>query len=69
MAIQLSGQSLTPRNMEAAGIQMKHYKANELNRQGVAVCPNHYQHVSAWPGYGRKLCPSCGKVYVHKEGI
>ncbi len=30
-------------------------------------CPNKFNHVSAWPGYGRTKCPYCGKLYIHKE--
>lgn len=32
-------------------------------------CPQRSRHVSAWPGYGRELCPFCRKYYIHsKEG-
>jgi len=27
-------------------------------------CPG--KHVSTFPGYGRELCPLCGKIYVRK---
>lgn len=30
------------------------------------LCINRFNHVSAWPGYGRIICPNCHKVYVRK---
>lgn len=30
------------------------------------TCPNRNNHRSAWPGYGRELCPYCREVYVEK---
>ena len=29
------------------------------------VCPNHYNHISAWSAFDRELC-KCGKTYVRK---
>lgn len=34
--------------------------------QEQALCQNRYNHVSAFPGFGRKLCETCKKVYVRK---
>jgi len=31
------------------------------------VCANKFQHVSAFPGYGRERCP-CGQAYIRKQG-
>jgi len=34
------------------------------------VCPNKANHCSAFPGYGRKKCPYCGKYYINTlDGI
>lgn len=28
------------------------------------ICPNRYNHISAFPGFDRVICPECQKVYV-----
>ena len=33
---------------------------------GLSRCPNYNNHVSAFPGYQRILCPYCQKTYVRK---
>jgi hypothetical protein len=35
--------------------------------QEQADCKNKYNHVSAFPGFGRVICPICVKTYVKKE--
>ena len=32
-------------------------------------CPWQSRHVSAWPGYGRELCPCCQRLYIHKREV
>ena len=39
-------------------------RSKHMNREPQLGCPNWYNHVSAFPGYGRILCPWCQAVYV-----
>lgn len=35
--------------------------------QEQAECSNRYNHISAFPGFGRVICPTCRKVYIRRS--
>ena len=44
----------------------RYQEGNPVRRDEWAgkICPNSHNHVSAFPGYGRSICPDCMRVYV-----
>jgi hypothetical protein len=39
---------------------------NVIEQSSFGTCPNRYAHASAFPGYGREICPHCHKIYVNR---
>jgi len=52
---------MTPVNLSERYIEGNPIRPNDWP---IKICTNSYNHVSAFPGYQRVICPECHRVYV-----